>query len=133
MDIVWPKLNKQLLRDPVLKFMHRNYFKIWWTSILIMSLISWQMAVFFIIGGGVYHFHSEGFINSFAHDPRYGYTNGNTNDNSVNIKSKILMILSLGSTLHHNHHLDPRNYTYAKHPGEFDLATYIVPLISIKN
>ena len=91
MDIVWPKLNKQLLRDPVLKFMHRNYFKIWWISVLVMSLISRQMVVFFIIGGGVYHFHSEGFINSFAHDTRYGYTNGNTNDNSVNIKSKILM------------------------------------------
>jgi len=133
MDIVWPKLNRQLLRDPILKFMHRNYFKIWWLSLILLSIISCQAAVFFMVGGAVYHFHIEGFVNSFAHDLDYGYTTGTTTDNSVNLKSKIMMILSLGNTLHHNHHLDSKNYTYARNPGEFDLAKYIVPLISIKD
>ena len=86
-----------------------------------------------MIGGAVYHFHIEGFVNSFAHDLQYGDTTGTTNDNSVNLKSKMMMILSLGNTLHHNHHLAPWNYTYAINPGEFDLAKYIVPLISIKD
>ena len=40
MDIVWPKLNRQLLRDPILKFMHRHYFKIWWASLLLLTLLS---------------------------------------------------------------------------------------------
>ena len=67
-----------------------------------------------MIGGGVYHFHLEGLVNTFAHSgTNYGYTNGDTGDNSVNINSKLLMFLSLGNSLHHNHHLQPWNYTFA--------------------
>jgi stearoyl-CoA desaturase (delta-9 desaturase) len=133
MTIEWPKLNKTLLKDLVLKFMHRHYFKIWWLSFILLFVISWQLAVFFMVGGAVYHFHLEGLINSFAHDKDYGYTNGDTGDNSVNMRSKILMFMSLGNSLHHNHHLQPWNYTFALKPGEFDLAKYIVPVIMIKD
>jgi stearoyl-CoA desaturase (delta-9 desaturase) len=130
MTHVWPKLNPKLLKDPILKFMHRNYFKIWWGTFILLTLINWHLSVFFMIGGGVYHFHLEGLVNTFAHSgTNYGYTNGDTGDNSVNINSKLLMFLSLGNSLHHNHHLQPWNYTFAIKPGEFDLAKYIVPLI----
>ena len=134
MTIKWPKLNRNLVSNPVLRFMHRNYFKIWWTTVIIALIINWQFAIFFIIGAGVYNFHLEGLVNSFCHmhDEKYGYRNGNTSDNSTNLNSKLLMFLSFGNSLHHNHHLQPRNYTYALKPGEFDLAKYIVPLIQTK-
>lgn len=134
MTIEWPRLNKKLVHDPILKFMHRNYFKIWWFSIIVTFLIDWRFATFFIIGGGVYNFHLEGLVNSYCHmhNSRYGYRNGETKDNSTNLKSKILMLLSFGNTLHHNHHLQPNNYTYSLKKGEFDLAKFIVPLINKK-
>jgi fatty-acid desaturase len=126
----WPRLSNRMLNDPFIKFLHRQYFKVFWVTFAVLALISWKFAIFFMIGGGLYHFHLEGFVNSLCHNnPNWGYTNGDSKDTSINHKSKIMMYLSLGNTLHHNHHLQPWNYTYAIRPGEFDLAKYIVPLI----
>lgn len=131
MEHTFPKLNLSMMRIPYLKFMHRHYYKIWWGSFIVLFILYWPLAVFFVCGGAVYHFHAEGLINTCAHTLSCGYRNGNTKDNSVNLNSKLLEILTLGNSLHHNHHLQPWNYTFAIKPGEFDLAKYIVPLISI--
>ncbi len=132
MEHKFPKLNIRLMKIPYLKFMHNHYYKIWWISFAVLFLINWQMAVFFLCGGVVYHFHVEGLINTFGHSLGYGYRNGDTKDNSVNINSRILEVLTLGNSLHHNHHLQPWSYTFAIKDGEFDLAKYIVPLISTR-
>lgn len=129
MTIEWPRLNRKLLRDPVLKFMHKKYFKIWWTTFIVLALVNWQFAIFFMLGAGVYNFHLEGLINTFGHSKEHGERPAHTNDNSVNLRSKVLMVFSLGNSLHQNHHLYPMNYTYYLRKGEFDFAKYFVPLI----
>lgn len=129
MEHQFPKLSIPMMRIPYIKFMHRHYFKIWWVSFFILFLLQWELAVFFLCGGVVYHFHVEGLINTCGHDLNCGYRNGNTNDNSVNITPKIAEFITLGNSLHHNHHLQPRNYTCALKEGEFDLGKYIIPFI----
>lgn len=132
MEHTFPRLNIRLMKVPYLKFMHNHYYKIWWISFAILFILNWQLAVFFLCGGVVYHFHAEGLINTFTHTPGCGYRTGDTKDNSVNLNSKLLEILTLGNSLHHNHHLQPGNYTFALNKGEFDLAKYIVPLINTR-
>lgn len=67
-----------------------------------------------------------------CHNNSNGYTNGNSGDKSINHNSKIMMYISLGNTLHHNHHLEPWNYSQKLKSDEFDLAHYIVPYIRSK-
>jgi stearoyl-CoA desaturase (delta-9 desaturase) len=130
---IFRKIPKRLVEDRYIRFMHRHYYMIWWATFLILALISWKFAIFFMAGAGVYYFHIEGFINSHCHDNiKNGYRNGETKDLSINHNSKLMMYLSLGNTLHNNHHLNPNKYSYIVKPGEFDLAHYLVPLISKK-
>lgn len=127
------KSKKQILRDKFIIFLHRHFDLIWWITLGVLLLINWQIALFVFAGGGVYSFHIEGFVNTFCHNGGNGYTIRDTGDNSINHNSKIMMYLSLGNTLHHNHHVHPTNYSYKLKDGEFDLAHYIVPLIMIDN
>lgn len=124
------KSKKALLRDKFIRFLHRHYELIWWGTLLVLLLLDWRVALFVFAGGGVYSFHIEGFVNSFCHSKDSdGYTIKDTGDHSINHNSKIMMYLSLGNTLHHNHHVFPANYSYKLKDEEFDLAHYIVPLI----
>lgn len=124
------KLPKRIVTDPYLRWMHKHYYTIWWTSIIAITLVSWQFAIFFVAAAGVYHYHMEGFVNAYCHDNyNNGYRNGETNDLSINHNSKLMMYISWGSTLHNNHHMYPTRYSYALKPGEWDVASWIVPLL----
>lgn len=126
------KSRKRVLRDKWVVFIHRHFYLIWWLTLAILLLVDWRIALFWFGGGGVYSFHIEGFVNSYCHGASTnGYRLGDTRDHSINHGSKIMMYLSLGNTLHHNHHLHPAAYSYKMQTGEFDLAHYLVPLIAI--
>ena len=44
----------------------------------------------------------------------------------------LLNLITLGLGLHNNHHSKPWEYNYAHRPGEFDFASWFVPLIEKK-
>lgn len=124
---------KNVIRDKFVVYLHKNFDKIYWGTFLLLLIINWKFALFFYMGGGVLSFHIEGFVNTFCHGASSnGYRIADTDDKSMNHASKFMMFLSLGNTLHHNHHVFPKNYSYKLKDGEFDLAHYLVPLITTK-
>jgi len=118
---------KHLIRDGFIRFLDRNYLRIFWTSFFVLCLISIPFACFCMMGAGVLHFHIEGAVSTYCHLPEYGVQDFVTGDNSRNIRG-LFNIFTLGTGLHNNHHARPASYHYALLPGDFDLAKYTVPL-----
>lgn len=129
-----PKLNpmfcRKMLRDPVMKFMSDHYYKIFWITFIILFFIKWEMAVFFLMGGGVLQMHSEAIIATFGHTQGYGTREHDTDDNSRNLRGPFNW-LTLGSGLHNNHHARPGHYSYETHPGDFDFARRVIEWIAV--
>ena len=97
-----------LIKDPVLQFLHRNYLIIVTIPLIITALIDWRIPVFLFAIPVVITFHSAGLGNTIGH--LYGYRNFETTDKSQN--STWVNILTLGSGLHNNHHAYPERYNY---------------------
>lgn len=124
------KVVRDLMRDPYLKFLHKNYYKIYWATFLVLCLIDWRLAVFSMSAATVIEFHLSGIVNTYGHTPhRWSYQNYQVDD-SQNIPW--LNWLTLGLGLHNNHHGRPGEYNYAHKKGEIDFAAWFVPLIEIK-
>lgn len=126
---VW--LAKDIMKDPYMKFFHRNYYKIYWGTWFLLALVDWRLAVFTISAATVIEFHLSGIVNTYGHTPhKWSYQNYTDGDDSQNIPW--LNWLTLGLGLHNNHHGQPWNYNYAHKPGEIDFAEWFVPLIEKK-
>lgn len=123
---------KHLIRDPFHKWMHKNYYKIVWGSVLIIAILdliftnSLYITLFGLILPMMWSTHQEPLTNIFGHLPKFGYRNFNTKDNSTN--SRILGLLTFGQCYHNNHHARPQQYNFGTNWTEFDPA---VPLIEI--
>jgi stearoyl-CoA desaturase (delta-9 desaturase) len=119
---------KDLARDPTIKFIDRNYFKIWATIIGVSLLISWELTLFgFLLPAGITRITMNIFGNAVNHLNMSligNYRNYNTNDNSQN--NHIAAWLSLGEGYHNNHHKDPNNYNQAHGKYEFDVCAWII-------
>jgi stearoyl-CoA desaturase (delta-9 desaturase) len=126
-------LVKDMIKDPVLKFFHKQYYKIYWGTFLLLCLIDWRLAVFSISAATVIEFHLSGLINTWGHIPHKGsYQNyPDCGDTSQNVPWFNWFTLGLG--LHNNHHARPWEYNYAHKPGEIDFAKWFIPLIEKKN
>jgi len=125
-------LAKDILKDPWMKFYHRNYYKLYWGTFLLLCIVDWRLAVFSISTATVIEFHLSGIVNTFGHTPhKWSYQNYPDVDDSQNIPW--LNWLTLGLGLHNNHHGRPSDYNYAHKPGEIDFAKWFVPLITKKH
>lgn len=124
-------LAKDILRDPWMKFYHRNYYAIYWLSFILLAIIDWKLAVFSISSATVIEFHLSGIVNTWGHTPHRGSYQNYAVDDSQNIPWLNWVTLGLG--LHNNHHGRPGEYNYAHKPGEFDFAKWFIPLISTKD
>lgn len=123
---------RPLLRDPIMKFLSDHYYKIFWATFFILSIISLPFAIFFMIAGGVLQTHSEGIIATFGHsNGKWGIKDHPTNDDSCNLRGPFNWI-TLGSALHNNHHYKANSYTYRIDERDFDFAKYVIELISKK-
>lgn len=116
---------KHLLRDPYMRWLDRNYLRIYWGTFFILCLVSWKFALFGMMGAGVLHYHVEGAVNTLGHS--MGTQNYLTGDGSGNIRGPFNWF-TLGTGLHNNHHHKPGSYHYALMKGDFDLAKWLVPL-----
>ena len=126
---IW--LVKDMIKDPVLKFYHKQYYKIYWGTWIVLAFISIPLAIFTITTATVIEFHLSGIVNTYGHTKHLGsYQNYTDGDNSQNMP--VLNWLTLGLGLHNNHHSKPWEYNYAHKKGEFDFAAWFVPLIEKK-
>lgn len=125
---------KDLIRDPVIKYVHHNYFKIWGLIIctgILLSFIDWHIPIFiFFAPLGWYIFSSGFFVNTLNHlTTKISYRNFDTDDNSQN--NKLVHWYTLGEGLHNNHHAFPNAYNQARKSNEFDFVAWIIEKLFI--
>ena len=116
------KYVKELMRDPLQRFVHRHYFKIYIVGYLLMTAIDWRIAVFLASGGFVISIHTAGAVNTLCH--KYGYRNFETADKSTN--NSIVNFFAMGSGLHNNHHARPTDWTTKVKDNEYDFCGWII-------
>jgi stearoyl-CoA desaturase (delta-9 desaturase) len=116
----------RLTRDPVLLFIHKNYFYIWYALIAVSFLISWKLCLFFVLmPAGLGILNTNVVTNTLLHIKLPGsYRNYDTTDNSYN--HRWILAWQLGEGLHNNHHKFPFDYDTAKKPGEYDPTAWII-------
>ena len=120
------RLAVDLLKDPLVAFIHNHYILIWALIIAVVGAISWKFLVLFVLPCVAFNaIHMTLFRVYFVHVKLPGsYRNFETQDYSWN--NKFLQILDIGEGLHNNHHMYPNKYDQAVVKGEFDPAGWIV-------
>lgn len=127
MYYTYPKIKfvTEMIRDPFLVFLHKNYFYIHITFILIFSLVSFKLLALIYLVPAAILWNAGSLINSIAH--LYGVRTHSTNDNSVN--NFVLGYLVWGEGWHNNHHNNPKNYTFSEKWWQLDISRYVIDLI----
>ena len=117
---------KDLIRDPVLKSVERNYFKVWYTLIILSAIVDWRITLFgLLLPAGYYHLIANVFVVGLDHIKIPGsYRTYNTPDRSYN--NHFLAWFTIGEGYHNNHHQDPAQYNQAFQPGEYDICAWFV-------
>ena len=121
---------KKLYRDPVVKFLHYQYYKVYWAVGLVLLLIDpYFFLYFFCLGAFFLMSLVDNLSNFFLHHRKVGYTNYETKDNSRNVP--LIAYLTLGGGWHNNHHNDPKNYKFGVTKYEFDVGARLIELIKL--
>jgi len=132
---IWPKFNiglhyvKDLLKNKTIIFIHKNYFKLLLTYIIILYFIDIKLGLFLYSIPALFAFHGTGLVNSVCHS--FGYKNHNTQENSKN--NFLVSIFSPGEGWHNNHHYYTKNPNFSEKWWEIDLTYYFIKLIKKKD
>jgi len=119
---------KKLYKDPVIKFLHYNYYKIYWGfGIFFLLLDPFFFLYFFCLGAFFLMSLVDNVSNFFLHYEKVGYSSYETNDNSRNVP--LIAYLTLGGGWHNNHHHNPKKYRFGVSKYEFDIGAFIIDLI----
>jgi len=119
-----------MLRDPIVMFFHKHYYKALWITWVVVALVSWELFLGLCLAQ-MYAFHQENLVDLFCHikSPIMGisYRNYETKDKSVNVFP--FGYFSWGQAWHNNHHGKPADYNFGEKWWEFDPAKVLVSLI----
>ena len=126
-----PKLKfaKDLLRDKMVIFYHKQYFKINLAYDIILAVINPELIIWLHLLPATILWHATAAINVFSHLPRFGYRTYETGEDSRN--SHLLSLLIAGEGYHNNHHKDPKNINFAHNKYEFDITGWMVQKIKL--
>jgi fatty-acid desaturase len=113
-----------LLSDPWHVFIHKNYNRIFWGTIIAMLLINWRISLFMIVIPSFISMHTENCVDLFCHTKKIGYRNHATADNSTNIW--FLGYFGFGQGWHNNHHHDPSSAVYSSKWWELDFTRVLI-------
>lgn len=128
-----------LLRDKRLVFIHENYNKIIYATLLLSSLaFGIEFTVWFFVVGALMSLHADGLVNTYGHVPAAGYRNFDNRDVSTNVWW--LGYFHWGSGWHNNHHREASSFdfgtTVSGRRHEFDPCLVLVlpfaPIAEIK-
>jgi len=119
------KYIKDLMRQPIHRFIFDNYFKIIFVTVFLLLLVNPLLVLFLYCLPASLTVMVIGVVNTLGHG--HGYRNHDTKDKSTN--SWIASILSLGEGWHNNHHAKPSNYYIGEKWYEIDLMGLIIKLI----
>lgn len=120
--------NRSMYVHPLIKFIHRNYYKLYWGTVALIYLINPFFGLFFMSFGGFFVLGMfENLGNVVFHDNRFGYRNYDLPDNSRNVAWNAY--ITLGGGWHNNHHRWPGRYRFGEKWWEFDVSARIIELI----
>ena len=120
-----PRYVADLLRDPLQVFIHKHYYKLIWSLIVIVGIINPLVVIFALAIPACLVLHATAFIVVVSHV--HGYRTYNTSDESRN--SWISSIATLGDGWHNNHHANPGNWTTHEKWWEIDPMGWFIMLI----
>jgi stearoyl-CoA desaturase (delta-9 desaturase) len=127
--IVNPRDVSDLIRDKWHMFIHKNYFLLCYTVMIIIGIIDYKFLIFGLIIPSIIQFHIGAFlIDIVCH--KWGYRNYETKDQSRN--NLFVNIITGGSGLHNNHHGKPGNPFFNHKEWEFDLPGLVIKHLLIK-
>jgi fatty-acid desaturase len=118
-----------LLKDRRVVFLHENYNKIIYTTLLISWLLfGLPFTLWFFVVGSLMSLHADGLVNTFGHVPGAGYQNTNNKDHSTNVWW--IGYFHWGSGWHNNHHAKASSFDFGTsvsgRPHEFDPCLLLV-------
>jgi stearoyl-CoA desaturase (delta-9 desaturase) len=107
-----------MIRDPWQVFIHKWYFELAITLIIVLGIINFKILLFGLLLPSILQFHTGALlIDIVCH--KFGYRNYETKDHSRN--NTWVNLFTGGSGLHNNHHAQPGNPYYAHKKWEWDL------------
>lgn len=122
---------KDLARDKWIVWSHKNYYRLFWLTILVTFLINATLGLSLLLIPIIISMHQENLINLVCHLQNTGYRNHETRDNSTNLW--LLGLLTWGHGYHNNHHAFPNRYNYGNKWYEIDLSVPLINLIKKSN
>ena len=125
------KFVSDLVKDPVHRWMHKNYFKIN-TALLVLSLVTLGLTLtgWLLSYMVIHNFIAAGLVNVLGHRPEYGTRPFNTDDNSSN--NTFLKWFTWNEGYHNQHHANAGSYSYVIEKGQFDFPALIIEKLFIK-
>lgn len=121
--IKFPKrVFKNLLNTPHLKRVHKNYFLLTYSLMVILFIIHPMALLAFYIIPSVWCFHGSSAIGVLPHI--IGYRSYDTKDMSRN--DPVSAIISLGEGWHNNHHAHPGNWRQGEKWWEIDPPAFMI-------
>lgn len=118
------RIRKEILRDNVQQFFHKNYYGINYAFSAICILIDARLYFTGILLAQLASLHQALAVNLICHNLANGYRSFPTPDNSINIRW--LSLFTFGLSLHNNHHFNPKEPKFSVAKGEFDLGYFLV-------
>lgn len=121
------KIPKDLMRDPVLRFIETNYHALWLSLMALFYFVGgWTVLLYcLLVPAGLYVMIANIGTNVISHSNLFNgsYRNFNTDDESRN--SNFVQLLTMGEGYQNNHHLNCTTCSQAFKPGEFDPAAWV--------
>lgn len=118
-----------LIRDRFLVSLHKHYFKIHWTLMIVLSLASLKMAMVLYMVPAAILWNAGSLINTAGH--MFGYRNHQTNDTSAN--NTALGLFVWGEGWHNNHHNSPAKAIFGEKWWEIDIGGWVVHTVAQKD
>lgn len=118
------KFVRDLINDPMIIFLHRNYFKVVFAYIFLIAVIDPWLVIFAYAIPATLCLNSVSSITVIGHV--HGYVNHEVNDTSKN--SWIACIFTLGEW-HNNHHAHPNRWCQGERWWEIDPPSWFIRLI----
>lgn len=126
--VIPPGIVSDLIRDPLHKFLHRNYFFIIFVVCFFLFLVHPWAPVFLYAIPASLCLNGSSAISVLCH--RWGYRNHEVKDHSFN--NWLAWILSLGEGWHNNHHHDSKKYRQGERAWEIDPSAWIIEKFLMK-
>jgi stearoyl-CoA desaturase (delta-9 desaturase) len=119
------KFIKDVVRDPVVVFLHKNYFTVIFSYVILLLLINPWLVVFAYCIPATGCLNGVAAVTVIAHIK--GYETYKTNDTAKNCW--IANIMSLGEGWHNNHHAHPNQWQQGEQWWEIDPPSWFIRMV----